>query len=656
MPTERRNIGILAHIDAGKTTLTEQLLYVGGSISRPGAVDHGTTVSDWMVDEQERGITIASAAADFVWRDVSVTLVDTPGHVDFTIEVERALRVLDGVVVIISAPDGVQAQTETVWNQASLHGLPVIFFVNKLDREGVYLEAILEELAETFGVTPVPLHLPERTATGWELREVFPPLQSEIGVPVDRALERAQETWTNAASTHDDRYLELLLEGGALRRDQHIAALRKAVSSRAAVPVVFGIAREGLGVEALADAIIDLLPSPTERVTLTFDRNNLPESLSPEDPPCLYVFKTEPRRRERLAFVRGYNGPIPSFARLFRTHGEPLPPVPFATVSGRDFNEIAFLAPGQIATLVYPSGAPTPRTGETLGLGPPRLTFEPLSPPAPVVQVAVEAPDLASHDAMVRCFQQQSDDDPSLRVSVDPASGRLVLSGMGELHLQVAIQRAERTLGHALRTGKAHVVTRQVLREAGSSEVQVRHPAGHGAVMITVVTRPSAARELVIPPLARVDFREALLSGLESALGIDGSRPHAILGGRVEITSVQLPGHDHVPSMLRDAAEWATLNALSSAGLDLAEPWAHLEIVTPDASVGRVVGDLARRRARLLGSTSKGASQTLKAEAPIAELFGYASDLRSITAGRGTFALEPIGYRVTNASTGPSEL
>ncbi len=665
MTSSRKNIGVLAHIDAGKTTVSEQLLYVSGAVRRAGSVDAGTTVTDWMLEEQERGITIASAASSFEWREVPVTLVDTPGHVDFTIEVERSLRVLDGIVLVISGPDRVQAQTETVWQQAARHELPAIGFVNKLDREGFELEPLLASIRERLAIAPVPLQVPvieddrvtlidviEGTKRVFDrdgdLLEVEPELDDTEQVLRMEGLE----VIANAIASFDDDYAETILDGRDPSADDHVRVLAKAVAARAVLPLIFGAARFAIGIDVLADAIVDLIPPASFRALPAFDALGEPTVPSSSEPSA-YVFKTEPRRKGRLAFVRVATGVITRGAELVRTpSGLAIGAAQPVEVRGEDYTPIEQLETGAIGALFFEYDTPMPTTGETIGSTIVPFTFERMRLPEPVIEVSIEAPDPNAHERMIAALMRLCEDDPSLRLGTERDTGAALLAGMGELHLEIARQRAGRAIGLELRAGRLQVRTRRFLRESGHGEAQVSHPTGRARVRIEVdaaprnLSTPQAATLLTsVPQLDRAEWRDAIISGLEGAAGLDGRGAPEIMGARLSVAIVDHHGSDVVPVMFRDAAEWAALRAIEAARPVVAEPWCAVIVIAPDAAIGRVVGDLARRRAHVRRTESRGTVQELTVEAPLSQLIGYASDLRSITAGRGQHSLELIGYR-----------
>ena len=671
-----RNIGIVAHIDAGKTTLTEQLLALTGVVRRPGAVEDGSTVADWMAQEQERGITIASAAVTCRWRDVPITLVDTPGHVDFTVEVERSLTVLDGAVVVLSGPEGVQAQTQTVWHQAARRGLPVLGFINKLDRPGFEDGALQDEIRERLGIEPLPLQVPRPTEAGalvlldvlarerlvWDTAgrrgRPRPPRRAPIVdeeelLEVDVAMERI----VDVASHHDDRFAELALSGEALSPDACLAAVAAATAARACIPLLYGCARAGAGVALLLDAVVSILPEPAAaRPPLVYDLEAgqlLADWRAREGGPlAAFVFKTEARgRRQRLAYLRVFQGHLETGATVMRLpRSETWVVGQLVTLVGGEQDPIARLGPGEIGGVLVAEDAPLPHTGETLASPDAALqevTFESVRVPTPVIAVAVEAPDLDQDARMRRALRRLAHDDPSLAILSDAETGRTLLAGMGELHLELAVERIRRDDGIDLRAGAFAPRRRRVLQQEAVGAASFRaETVPHGAVHVTVrlcgADTPGEARTAYTCEAPdRPEWREALEAGIARALYQDGD----VVDARAVVEDLRSHGGGLTPVGFWEAGRLATAEALSRGGSRDAEPWMALSIVVADEHVGRVSSDLARRRAHILGSHSRGVLQVLSAEAPLAELIRYATDLRSLTGGRATFTMEPLGYR-----------
>ncbi len=682
----QRVIGIVAHIDAGKTTVTEHLLHLGGVVRRPGSVEHGTTVTDWMQEEQERGITIASAAIDFSWRDVRVTVVDTPGHIDFTIEVERALRVLDGVVLVVSGPDAVQAQTETVWQMVSRRKIPTIVLVNKIDRPGFDRDHVLAMLAERLGVTAVPFTWPIEAhesaievldflhdrVTRWtpgddgtwdsETRTI-----GAIEDPLHADLMRGRERVTDAIANHDDAFLAEAIAGVPASPETAWRAARKATLAPAIVPVIWGAARHGVELETLADLIVALLPTYAETdPPIVFDRDpetaprSLPADSDREGGPdtVAFVFKTERRRRHRLVFVRVLRGRLESRRALIRASDRKTwPGVDLARVMGQDYETIATLEAGDVGAIVFPLDVEVPLTGDTLGHVPLAFTCEPIVPPDAVIETTIEASDPAAHEHLTRAIQALVGDDPSLCLRTDPETGAHVIGGLGELHLEVAVDQLARTLGHRPAVGRPRVRRARLTAREGRAEATRVSTDGRGDVTIEVVVaaleRAPSDREALIQisaSLARADWRAAIISGVQAAAGVDGQSIAPLLGATIDVRRIASRGGDGVPpALFRDAALHATLQALADAGTGDAEPWGRLTTLCPEVAVGRVVGDLARRHAKIRRTEVLGKTHEIQAEAPLAELIGFASDLRTMTAGRGRFSLEPLGFRRVRA-------
>ncbi len=667
-----RNIGILAHIDAGKTTLTEQLLSLTGVVRRAGSVDEGTATTDWLVQEQQRGITIGSAAIACRYRDVDITIVDTPGHVDFTIEVERSLRVLDGAVVVLSGPDGVQAQTETVWHQASRRSLPMVGFVNKLDREGFDDERLQAEIRDRLGIEPLPLQVPLEHGDG-RLRIVDVLSERELvweetgrksgaragleGRPDEEGeLHRqlALERIVDMATRFDDELAEQILLGATPSTAAFLPGLRRAVEAGECLPLVYGVARTGAGLARLADAIVDLLPGPEaagaqrmfELETGALGR----VSFAPDDERSVaFVFKTEPRRGgQRLAYARVFSGRLERDMRLLRLPGRESYRIGrIVRVMGGSEEPVDWLEAGEIGGLLHRSDEPLPRTGETLAGSDYGWSFERIDAPRPVIAVAIEGEDSEDDAKMRAVLQLATHDDPSLSLQSDRGTGQTLLAGMGELHLELAFERLREEHGVRFRTGPPRARLRRIVRTAAEGVGTDIGEMTGARVEVGIGLSPIArglgevVRYQGQPPRRR-EWREALEAGLIEGLGVGGS--DQIVGVEITVTDLVVAGAEPAPVAFRNAALRAVSVAVDGAGAVAAEPWMVLNVVVPDEHVGRVAGDLARRRARIRGSESRGAQQVIAAEAPLAELIGYATALRSLTAGRGVFTMEPAGY------------
>ncbi len=667
-----RNIAILAHVDAGKTTLTERLLHVAGAIRHAGAVEHGSTVTDWRPQEQRRGITMTTAASTCRWRDHQITIVDTPGHVDFSLEVQRGLRVIDGVVLVISAGDGVQPQTESHWHAACRYQLPAIGFINKLDRPGHEDERLLEQINKRLGIVPVPLVFVTDGAdalrfvdvvagTAYQVeRSALSKHQPASALSVELSddervrLELARELMVDVASSFDESFLVKALGDEALTAGDYWDALRVGVTRGKIMPLVYGMARFGVGVATCADAIVDLLPDPSHRQPRLYDpRGQALGPLASNDAGLgLFVFKTELRRQGTLAFVRSFGSRLdPSATTLVESASHtPVADWSLVEVFGVDLVERAYLEPGQIGGIVLPEGG-TLRSGMTLTSkeAPIAGTFESIHPPSPVISTALEADSEAGHERLRAALDLLVRDDSSLRTRHDRVTGSLVLAGMGELHLATAIDRIREDFNLEVTARLPRVELTRLPQSSGIGAAEWRDGSDTITIEVDVsLTGDVGVATVVADPLTgkriRPESWAALLSGLDHALGLDG-HDDMVVGARLTLTMLHVAGGAHAPVAFRDVASDAARSALEAASVVTAEPWSRLHVSVPGIDVGRVVGDLARRGADIGTSISRGEMQTIAAVVPMRAVIGYATDLRSLTGGRGFFSLDPAGYR-----------
>ena len=667
-PRPRRNLGIVAHIDAGKTTLTEQLLCLGGVIRRPGSVEDGSTVSDWMAQEQRRGITIGSAAVSCRWRGAEVTLIDTPGHVDFTWEVSRCLRVLDGAIVVISGPDGVQAQTRTVWHQAADHELPIIGWINKLDRPGMVHEALLEEIEDNLGIEPVPMQVPLEYGSGvvtvldvlsgekrtWsDATKQLGTRDPELSAPSEdeEALrELALERLGDALASHDDELAELLIEGQQPGTEIWLRALTTAVRARACLPLYYGCARAGIGIEAIMDAVVDLLPSPQEAPEPRLYSGGLDdpgEELPDEAPLIAYVFKTETRSPgHRIAWARVFRGALRSGDEILRLPlGKVLQPREVVQLAGGHENPVVELSSGEVGGLLVGPDDELPATGDTLVLGTTERSFEPFGPPSPVVAISLES-DLDEDAPRLRAaVEALVSDDDSLVLSVDRDTGQLLLSGMGELHLEVICERLRAEYNVPFRAGLLHPRRQHSLvgPVEGIGEFQLdESPDGHVLVHLRVEPACDDSSTVILgAPIAEPSHRTALVDGVRQIL-FDRADLHAV---SAIVTHVESRGGGLSPRCFWQAGSHAAADSLARSTLIELVPWVSLTLVVPEGRMGGVLGDLARRGVRIRSTESRGSMQVLTGDAPLGAMIHYATDLRSLTAGRGSVTIAAAGFR-----------
>lgn len=656
-----RNIGIAAHIDAGKTTLSEAMLFLCGKTHRFGEVDEGQATLDWMPQERERGITITDAATTIPWKGHTINLIDTPGHVDFTAEVERALRVVDGMIALFCAVGGVEAQSETVWRQADRHGVPRIAFVNKMDRVGADFFRVVEEMRRDLGANPVPIALPigaEEAFTGLvdllSMDAVFFRADEE-GVETERApipreiqaaVEVAREKLLEAVAEADDRFLELFL-AGEVRLEELRAAIRRATLAGKIVPVLAGSAAKLKGVPRLLDAVVDFFPSPADFPLIrgTWEGQTIARAPSPEEPLSALIFKVQADRHVgKVYFVRVYSGVLRSgepvlngnrgsverVGRLFRVHANERQPV-------------EELWAGEVGALV---GLKEACTGDTLCAPAAPVTLETMEFPTPVVDLALAPVRRTDADRLSRAMAALAAEDPTLHFRADPQTNELVVSGMGELHLEIVVDRLRREFGVDVLTGAPQVAYRETPRQALEFEHKlVKQTGGHGqyAHIIFQVepAAPGAGLEFesrVVSGRIPKEFIPAVRKGLAEAMN---AGPHGF--PVVDLRFILVDGSYHVvdssEQAFRACAAQGLREALKKAGTFILEPIMHVEATVPVECVGAVVGDLASRRGKLGALESKGLFSVVRAWVPLAELFGYATVLRSLASGRGSFTM-----------------
>jgi elongation factor G len=660
-----RNIGIIAHIDAGKTTTTERILYYTGVTHQLGGVDDGTTQTDWMEQERERGITITSAAITCHWRDHQINIIDTPGHVDFTAEVERSLRVLDGAVVVLDARSGVEPQSEVVWHQADRYEVPRLVFVNKMDRAGAEFETVLADIRETLGIAPLVLNFPVGAEdlfegivdvlTGELLRwrdddegrevhrEPCPPSESA------RLASYRQQLYETLA-TEDDALLEQLLAGNEPEAGAVRSVLRRATLNRRLIPVYCGAALRNRGIQPLLDAIVDLLPSPVDVAVpsgiVPGDGRSEVRSPDPEGPLCCLVFKTFTERdKGRLSFLRVYSGTLVEGQDIWNANRSEVERV--AHVYRMHAAKRGRLERAGAGDIVAVAGLKTTSTGETLTDRAHPILLAAMQFPEPVVSAALEGRGASDEEKIAHALTRLAWDDPTFRVKVDENTGQTLISGMGELHLEILEERLVREFNIKVRLGRPQVTYRETIRKQVESEGRFERTTGgrdhFGEVVLVVTPLPRGSGLQVgwhvppeaIPPLYRETITRAVRDASES--GVQWGYP--ITDVHVDVTGGA--SHDLHSSELafRSAALTAFRDGCRRAEPMLLEPIMSLEILCPKDFVGGVVNSLAARGGRLLGSEAKGAIHVLKAEAPLSRMFGFTTDVRSASQGRATYSM-----------------
>ncbi|MCO6451019.1 MAG: elongation factor G [Caldilineales bacterium] len=665
-----RNIGIIAHIDAGKTTTTERVLYYSGRTYRLGNVDEGTTVTDFMEQERERGITIQSAAITTEWKGYQINLIDTPGHIDFTAEVQRSLRVLDGGVVVFDAVAGVEPQSETVWRQADRYGVPRISFVNKMDRMGADFNRTIRMIRERLGANPVAIQFPLGaesdfrgainliTMRAWVYTDELGARPDEIDIPAELVseVEEARAAMVEAVAETDEELTLKYLEEEEISEDELIAALRRATLAGDLVPVLCGSSLRNKGVQPLLDAVINYLPSPTDRPPITGINPETEESAVryPDfsQPVSALVFKivTDPYVG-RLAYVRVYSGVLRSGETILNvTRGRKERIGRLMRIYAEKREEVKEIGAGDIAAII---GLKQSFTGETLSDPSDVALLEAITFPEPVISVAIEPRTKADQDKLSEALGRLADEDPTFKVRVDENTGQTLISGMGELHLEVLTDRMIREFRVNANVGKPQVAYRETITVPVDSEGRFvrqsggRGQYGHVKVKYEPLDRGSGFEfvDAVVGGSVPREYMRAIEGGIREALegGVVGGYP--IVDVRATLYDGSYHEVDSSEMAFRIAGSLSVRNAIPRGKPALLEPIVEVEVVVPDEYLGDVIGDLNSRRGQVEGLEihSKG-MQAVKSSVPLAEMFGYATGLRSITQGRGTFSMEFAHY------------
>jgi len=666
VPLERmRNIGIMAHIDAGKTTTTERILYYTGRTYKIGEVHEGTAVMDWMAQEQERGITITSAATTCDWRDCQINIIDTPGHVDFTAEVERSLRVLDGAVAVFDAVAGVQPQSETVWRQADKYCVPRICFINKMDRVGADFFHSIETIVTRLKCRPVAIQIPigaedqfrgvvdliTMKARVW-LDETLGAEFNEIEIPADlvELVKTQRDKMVEAVSESDEALFGKFVHGEPLTEEELRAGIRRATVAQKIFPVICGSAFKNKGVQDLLDAVVDYLPSPVEvppvEGTAVDDPTQVMVRESSDDAPfSALVFKimTDPYVGQ-LAFIRVYSGRLAtgdSVYNVSKSRNERIGRLVRMHANKRE--EIEEIYAGEIAAAV---GLKTVSTGDTICDAKAPVSLESIEFPNPVIQVAIEPKTKADQEKLGVAIGKLIQEDPTLRVNTDPDTGQTILAGMGELHLEIIVDRMQREFGVGANVGKPQVAYRETIRQSAQAEgrfvrqtggrgqyghvkLRVEPAPGQGFVFENDITGGAIPREF-IGPVER-GCGEALEGGVLAGYPMVDIKVTLYDGSYHEVDSSEIA--------FKIAGSMGVKQAAEKAKPVLLEPVMSIEVVVPEEYMGDVIGDLNSRRGRIEGMELRGTSQIIKSMTPLSEMFGYATELRSRTQGRGSFTM-----------------
>jgi len=683
VPLERtRNIGIMAHIDAGKTTTTERILFYTGISYKIGEVHEGTATMDWMVQEQERGITITSAATTCFWRDHRINIIDTPGHVDFTIEVERSLRVLDGAVAVFCGVGGVEPQSETVWRQADRYQVPRIAFVNKMDRVGADFPRVVEQIRDRLRANPVVLQLPlgaeehfrgvidlgKMKAIVWDDENLGADYhEEEIPADLADAAAAAREKLLEAVSDVDEKLMEKYLNGEGISEDEIRAAVRTGTLAMKIVPVLCGSAFKNKGVQPLLDAVVDLLPSPLDlppMVGVNPDTGEDEERRSDDKAPftaLAFKIMTDPYVGA-LTFLRVYSGVMTSGSYVFNSvKGKKERLGRLLKMHANKREEIKEVYAGDIAAAV---GLRDTTTGDTLCDEAKPIVLERMEFPDPVISIAIEPKTKADQEKLGGALQRLATEDPSFRVTSNPETGQTLISGMGELHLEIIVDRLLREFKVDANVGKPQVAYKETVRKTAEHETRfVRQTGGRGQYGHVVLrldpVKPGAGFSFVdgtkggvIPreyiPAIEKGVKEAMESGVLAGYPVVDLKATVTFGSYHEVDSSEMA--------FKIAGSMAFKEAMAKASPVILEPIMSLEVVTPDEFIGDVISDINRRRGRIGGQEPRGNTQVIAATVPLAEMFGYATDLRSRSQGRATFTMQFSHYEPVPKGVGPEAL
>ena len=667
-----RNIGIMAHIDAGKTTTTERILYYTGKSYKLGEVHDGNATMDWMEQEQERGITITSAATTCFWRDHRINIIDTPGHVDFTIEVERSLRVLDGTVAIFDSVAGVEPQSETVWRQADKYGVPRICFVNKMDRVGADFFRCVEMLIDRLGANPVVMQLPigaEENFTGlvdlvtmkaiiWK-EETLGAEFEEADIPDDLAEEAAlhREKMIETALEQDDTALEAYLEGTEPDVETLRKCLRSGTISGDFIPVFLGSAFKNKGVQPLLDAVVDYLPSPIDVAAIKGTKANSDEVIerrsADDEPFAALAFKimNDPFVGS-LTFIRVYSGVVESGQRIMNTVKDKRERVGRMLLmhsnTREDVNE------ARAGDIIALAGLKDTTTGDTLCDANNLVVLERMDFPNPVIEIAVEPKTQSDQEKMSTALHRLAAEDPSFRVSSDPESGQMIIKGMGELHLEIIVDRMLREFKVDANIGPPQVAYRETIsREAVVDYTHKKQTGGAGQfarLKIKIEPLPSGSGYVFEDKVRGGNIPKDYIPGVKK--GFEGAMSAGIMSGfpvtDMKVTLVDGAHHDVDSSVMafEIASRAAFREAAAMAKPQLLEPMMRVEVVTPDEYLGDIIGDLNSRRGNVGGMEQRGNARVINALVPLAAMFGYVNTLRSMSQGRAQFTMHFDRYKV----------
>ena len=663
-----RNIGIMAHIDAGKTTTTERILYYTGKTYKIGEVHDGAAVMDWMEQEQERGITITSAATTCLWKDHVINIIDTPGHVDFTVEVERSLRVLDGAVAIFDGVAGVEPQSETVWRQADKYNVPRICFINKLDRTGANFDEGVQSIRDRLEAKPAVLHIPigkesefvgvidlielkahiwtKDDGTEWDIKELTEE-QREV------ALQKRGELLDTVADANDD-VLEKYLNDEEIEEEDFKKAIREGTLKGLFVPVLAGSAFKNKGVQLLLDAILAFLPSPLDIEPVKGykpgdEETQIIRQHSDEDPFSALVFKvmSDPHVG-KLTYFRVYSGKLSKGDRVLNTTtGKEERIGRILRMHANSREDIDSISTGDIVAGV---GIKNSKTGDTLSDQSNQIQLETMTFPTPVISVAIEPKSQADEEKLSEGLQKLAEEDPTFKVHSDEDTGQTIISGMGELHLDILVDRLKREFRVVANIGKPQVAYKEAIKGFAKIEAKYikqsggRGQYGHVVMELEPISDGYEFIDLIKSGRIPREYIPSVNAGVKTAMESGVLAGYPLVNVRVTLVDGSYHDVDSSEMAFKIAGSMALKDGARKAGVKLLEPIMHVEVVTPEDFMGDVVGDLSSRRGKISEMGQRGTAKVVSATVPLSEMFGYATDLRSKTQGRATFTMQFDSY------------
>ena len=664
-----RNMGVVAHIDAGKTTFTERVLYYTKRTHKIGEVHEGTAVMDWMEEEQQRGITITSAATTCQWNNYDINLIDTPGHVDFTMEVERSLRVLDGCVMVFCAVGGVEPQSETVWHQADRYHVPKIAFINKMDRIGADFNGVLNQIREKLGANPLPLTIPWGSESDFkgvidiltmellsfdESDQGGTVARSEIPAEMQEEAQAARESMIETLAENDDEIMEAYLGEEEISLKNLKAAVRRACLSLKLIPVFAGSALRNKGVQPVLDGICDYLPSPldipsVEGVNPTNEQKELRQA-DKKAPLAALVFKVQMEQGRKLVFARIYSGVIESGAEVYNVTKDKTEKV--ARLLRMHANKKERLKEASAGDIVGLMGMKLATTGDTLALKDRPLLLDNIRSYEPVISVAVEPKTVGDQEKLESCLNRLADEDPTFRMHIDEDTGQTIIRGMGELHLDVLVQRLKREFSLTVNVGQPQVVYREtVTREVKLTESFDRDLGGDrqvGEVTLKLTPNPRGGGNTVRIDISDQDlpaeFTDVIKQSVNEGLSSGVVLGYPVVDTKVEVTGVGYTQGTTTELGMRLACSTGLRKALESAESILLEPVMKVEVVSPEEFMGEVIGDLNARGGSVESVEPKGNTQVITATVALKRMFGYSTILRSATQGRAIFSMQFSHY------------